>query len=349
MRTKKTYGKTVKTSSAKREYNLKIDTDVEVYKLVLDGSLPKFPNHFWKNPGITQTCREITRYLLEERLGWDEEGIKNNLSQKTFIDNKLNGMLQKVFDSSPFLALDNAYPGRFKEWELKNTPVSFWTKENCYKAVEWLIEEKLKLSKEQIKEQYSKEFLIKHGLSTVISVLKGQSPYDIINKLYPGQFKPWEFVQTPIGYWNGKTIAEAFKWFVEEKMRWNEEDIKNRLTVDILETNGLSGLAAYMTKQNIGLFDLVDMAYPGRFNEWDLLRVNKWTKEKAIQATRWLVEERLQWNTEKARGETRREHFDNNGLRGMLDSFYKGSPYLALKDAYPKENWNKLKSQFKNK
>lgn len=334
---------------AKKKINTDLLSDIEIYEMVLEGKLKKFPLRFWTDSGVLQTSRDLTKYLIEKRLKWHDEDIRQNLSQKTFIDNKLNGMLQRVFDGSPYLALDNAYPGKFKEWELNFVPLEFWTEEKCYEAVRWLIEKKLELSKEEIKKQYSKELLVRNGLVTVTRRLRNKSAYEIIDELYPGEFKPWEFVLTPVKFWNNKTITAAIKWLIEEKLQWDKEEVKKKFTVETIENNGLSGLVIYMNKNHIGIFDLIDMVYPGVYKEWDLVKVNKWTREKSIKATKWLIEEKLKWDTKEIKQKININVFYRHGLAGMLSHVYRSSPHLALKDAYPKENWETLKTKFNKK
>ena len=73
----------------------------------------------------------------------------------------------------------------------------------------------------------------------------------------------------------------------------NKEDIRKKLTIDIIERNGLSGLIIYIGKNNIGIFDLINMTYPNTYKEWELNKINKWTKKKSIEATQWLIESKL--------------------------------------------------------
>ncbi|WP_179955840.1 hypothetical protein [Bacillus sp. JAS24-2] len=62
--------------------------------------------------------------------------------------------------------LNELYPNRFKEWELKKTPTGFWTKEKGLEALRWTIEEKEKLTKVDLLQIYSKRWLREQGLST---------------------------------------------------------------------------------------------------------------------------------------------------------------------------------------
>ena len=55
----------------------------------------------------------VTKAMIEDVLKWSEEELLKKLSTKTFKDNKLIGMLDQVFDGSPYAAINNAYPGKY--------------------------------------------------------------------------------------------------------------------------------------------------------------------------------------------------------------------------------------------
>ena len=81
------------------------------------------------------------KWLIKHKLKWNDKDIKENYSKQIYKDNNLYGMIQRCFNSSPFEAINSAYPNRFNEWELPNVPMSFWnSRENCINATKWLIE-----------------------------------------------------------------------------------------------------------------------------------------------------------------------------------------------------------------
>ena len=111
-------------------------------------------------------------------------------------------MLNYYFKGSPYEIINNTYPNKFKEWEFKFVPQGYWkNKENGIKATKWLIEEKLKLSDEELKEQLSVNLFIDNGLWGMLLHCFNGSPYEAINNVYPDKFKEWEFKVAPMGYW----------------------------------------------------------------------------------------------------------------------------------------------------
>ncbi|OTW93740.1 hypothetical protein BK711_25055 [Bacillus thuringiensis serovar fukuokaensis] len=69
--------------------------------------------------------------------------------------------------------INDLYPSRFKEWEFLMTPNNFWTKEKALEALKWTIEEKEKLTPEQILDVYSIKWLKTHRLASPCQIVIG--------------------------------------------------------------------------------------------------------------------------------------------------------------------------------
>ena len=65
------------------------------------------PNKFWNE----KTGIRATKWLIEEKLKWNEDDIKEKICIKVFINNGLNGMLQAVYHQSVWQAISASYPG----------------------------------------------------------------------------------------------------------------------------------------------------------------------------------------------------------------------------------------------
>ena len=155
-----------------------IDTASELYKKILEGKIKRFPQHFWSGPGAEDNAKEVTKYFIEKVLKWNSEDIKGNLTEAVFRKHKLSGMLEYTFDRSPFKAIDNAYPGKFKEWEFKAVPKHLW--ENTSKreeAIRWLLE---KTNKDKFDELTNVEF-IEYGLGGLMDYLHKKKEFANIN------------------------------------------------------------------------------------------------------------------------------------------------------------------------
>jgi hypothetical protein len=257
---------------SRKSNKIKYDFDqlapIEVYNLVRTGKIKKFPISTWSQPDSIEYATQILRFLFEKILNWTDEDIKTNLSVRTFSDYRLRGLLSEVFYNSPFKALDSVYPGRFKQWEIKHTPKNFWTRENLIKALKWMFEEKLKWSSADIKKNYSHRTFIENGLECLINnEYLQRSTFRAIESVYPGRFKEWELKKVPRNFWTEKTAIEAVKWLIEKKLRWTDENIKQKLSVKIFSIYKLRGLL--YSCFNDSPFQAISAAYPGRFDQKD--------------------------------------------------------------------------------
>ena len=276
----------------------------------------------------------VTKVMIEDVLKWSEEELLKKLSQKTFYDNRLRGML-KIFDCSPYAAINNAYPDKYKPWQFANVPNSYWTKETAAEATRWLIEEKLKWSEEELLKKLGKKTFYDNGLKGMLTNVFDSSPYAAINNAYPDKYKPWQFANVPNSYWTKETAAEATRWLIEEKLKWSEEDVLKKLRQKTFHDNMLSGMLMRIFKDSPYL--AMNATYPGKYKPWQFAYVpnSYWTKESAIKATKWLIEEKLKWSEEELFKGLSIKIFRKYGLSGMINNVYNNSPYSAINSAYP--------------
>ena len=294
----------------------------------------QFPKDVWNYNSKYDNAKVVTKTLIEKVLKWSDDEIKRKLSANIFIQNSLYGMLVILFNGSPYLAIENAYPGKFKPWELPCVSNSFWNLKTAKEATIWLIEEKLKWNDDDIKEKLSANTFIKNSLTSIISLFNG-SPYLAIENAYPGKFKPWELPSVPKKNWNVKTAREATIWLIEEKLKWSDEDVRRNLSKNTFKENSLRGMLDVLF--NGSPYFAIENAYPGKFKAWEFAKVPKnfWNLKTASEATIWLIEEKLRWSDEDVRRNLSQNTFKENSLRGMLDVLFNGSPYLAIDNAYP--------------
>ena len=294
----------------------------------------QFPKGVWNCNEKYDNAKEVTKTLIEKVLKWSDDEIKRKLSANIFIQNSLYGMLVILFNGSPYLAIENAYPGKFKPWELPCVSNSFWNLKTAKEATIWLIEEKLKWNDDDIKEKLSANTFIKNSLTSIISLFNG-SPYLAIENAYPGKFKPWELPSVPKKNWNVKTAREATIWLIEEKLKWSDEDVRRNLSKNTFKENSLRGMLNLLF--NGSPYLAIENAYPGKFKAWEFAKVPKnfWNLKTASEATIWLIEEKLKWSDEDVRRNLSKNTFKENSLSGMLDVLFNGSPYLAIDNAYP--------------
>ena len=248
---------------------------VDVYTMVLKGDIiKKFPNGFWQQPKAKESAAKCTRYLIEEVLNYDSEMLKENNIINIFAENKLSGMIMKCFGNSPYEAINNAYPNKYKEWEFSFVPRGFWNdKENGIKATKWLIEEKLKLNDKELKERLSKKLFIENGLTGMLNICFNNSPYDAINAAYPNKYKEWEFKNVPRSYWNEKENSiKATKWLIEEKLKLSDEELKEKLSQKLFTENGFRSMLTCCFSNSP--YEAINTVYPNKFKKSDFKGYN---------------------------------------------------------------------------
>lgn len=311
--------------------NLEGLTCIDVYEMVLNSELYQFPKYFWQDISEAE-LRELLMYFFEKKLTWTIIDIKNNLNTYIFAEYKLGGgMFQTIFDGSPFKVVDFVYPNEIKEWELKCTPLSYWTIDKCIEVTKYLLE-KEQWTDKTIRSTPIYELLKRYGLTTVyINYFKGYS-YDLINSIYPDRFKPWELPKVPQTYWSIKTATEAIKWMIEDKLKWSEKDIKEKYCLKTFKQFKLEGMLNQVFESSP--FKAINMVYPGKFHEQDFNHVprNYWTKEKAIKAIKVILDELSDDDIKK---DISTEFFIENSLRYPYEKYFGKKPFAVLDTIYP--------------
>lgn len=241
---------------------------VEIYKEILRGDRKQFPKGTWMRPDSLYNATKCIKYLIEDKLRLTDEEIKNTVSTDFFKNYKLYGMLAHCFESSAFNVINHVYPDKFKPWELKTVPRNYWDDDASFKAVKWLIEDKLKLLNDvYIKRELSTKIFYENGMGSLLNLKFNCSVYNAINFIYPNRFKPWDFLKVPSGYWTKETGIEATRWLIEEKLNLSDTEIKNKLSAKLFCDNGLSGMLRHVF--NNSPFEAINAAYPNKFKKED--------------------------------------------------------------------------------
>ncbi|PEC56512.1 hypothetical protein COE20_13815 [Bacillus cereus] len=219
------------------------------------------PLNFWTK----EKAIEILKWTIEEKEQLTKEELLKVYGEKWLKHNKLSVPLVMYWNGSPFAMLNTLYPNRFKEWEFLMTPNKFWTKEKALKVLKWTIEEKEKLTHSQLTQVYSIKWLTKHKLTSPCQIFWGNSPYFMLNELYPRMFKEWEFKFTPTGFWNKKRALEALKWTIEEKEKLTEEQLLRIFNQRWLVKHKLcTPLKRYW---NGSPYEMLNALYPNRYSK----------------------------------------------------------------------------------
>jgi len=308
-----------------------LSTITDVYEELLDGRRKKFPDGTWNH---REEAIRVIKYLIEEKLKWSREDVCKYLSVDVFTKYKLRGLLNKCFNDSPYKALEATYPGVYKGWELQNAPIGFWNKENAVQAMKWLIEEKLKWSREEVCSRFNIKVLNENGLGSMVVICYSNSPFEALDAAYPGVYNPWELKSTPSRYWTRETGIRATRWLLEEQLEWTRKDICKGLTRGVFKQNGLVGMLERCF--NGSPYKALEAAYPGIYKPWELRWTPNgyWTPTTGVEATKWLIEEKLGLTMEEAYNSLTITDFIQNGLNSMLHRYFKNNIHRAIQAVY---------------
>lgn len=247
------------------------------------------PLSFWKNK---DNRVHAIKNMIENILKWDDSQVKKYISQDTFKQHDLNGLLQNYYNGSPFKALEEAYPDKYLPWELSCVPTGFWDdKKNRVTAIKWLFETKLNWSIDEIKEKVSQNTFKENGLVTLLGKQKG-GLYAIIAEAYPDEIHEWELPFTDSSFWENKdNRIKALDYLFNNVLHWSIDDIKNNLSQRTFVENGLSGLLKY---HNGSPYSVIAEYFPNEdIKPWELPVVPNgfWKKdENCMNATRWMID-----------------------------------------------------------
>ncbi len=102
--------------------------------------------------------------------------------------------------------------------------------------------------------------------------------YEALNNVYPNKFKPWEFKSSRVNYWSNDLAMEATKWLIEEKLKFSEEDLKNKLSYTLFKDNGFKNMINICF--NNDPYAAINNIYPNKYKREDFKYLKKYNKIK---------------------------------------------------------------------
>lgn len=231
-------------------------SDLDVYLLLRNGHIEKFPNGFLTK----DTCRRILRWLCLEHYHLTRKEIC--YLNRDFLFQNFIGGFRKIFDYNIFSLIQYSFPDlNIKQWETAKVPSGFWNDKNNQKEfIEWLAKkENIDLHSQKDVSKITADVLTKHGASKARRVAGGT--YELICSATGNEFQEWEILKMDI--WTEEKAILAVKWLVEEKLKWSDEQVKDNLTATVFQANHLGGLLKNYC--NNSPFKAINLAYPGKF------------------------------------------------------------------------------------
>jgi len=234
------------------------------------------------------------------------------------------------------------------EREIPNFPPGYWCsiskeegKKISLQLLRYLIETRLNLSRYEIINNLSKEFILNNKLWTPCKLYFGRSAIKYLMELYPNEYKAFEFIKCriPQGHWCKKeNRVDAIKWLIEEKLKWRLDDIKEKFSRKLLLEYRLATLMRYYYSS----FDIIDEIYPNKVYPWELkmssVSSSYWSvKENRIIAVRWLIRDKLKFSHDEVLNILSLEHFYDSKLSTLICDCYNKSIASAITEAFGDE------------
>lgn len=313
-----------------RKYLLK-NKSVKIYRKILKGDLKRFPKNYWQtNQDKMDDAGMCIRYMVEYVLKWDKDKMRN-MTMNTFRLHGLGNMLRVVFDNNVYDAVDCAYNNEFYPWSFKSCSKGLWNKELANIALREAVRRRGWTGDDIIK-GVTYGFIRKSGLEYVMKEIYENDLFSYIDGAYEGQFKKWQLKRVNNGYWNDDTVKEAVLWMID-RLGWNREDIKKNLNKKVFKDMGLGGMLN--SACNDSIYKAINIAMPGEFKRFEFpVPKGYWTKERCIEAIKFMIEEELKYSVEDVKSKLSREDFEKSGLIYPIRKEFNGDYYSALNEAY---------------
>lgn len=226
-------------------------------------NLSRCQNGYWNEENAPIAIRN--NMMLKR---WSGDDIRKKYGYDFFRETGLIHMLNTVYDGDIYEALNSAYPGQYKMWELKRVKSGYWTQETIAEAVRWMIEDKLCWEKEDVKRNLNKRIFEVFGLGGMLYNECDNSPYKALQIAYPGEYEVWELSRVSKNYWDRETGLKVIKHLIEDEWRYSKEDIKVKLSRKDFVDNGYEYLLDEIFKGDI--YGIINEIYPNEFRKNEL-------------------------------------------------------------------------------
>ncbi|MDQ8738813.1 hypothetical protein [Paenibacillus sp. LHD-38] len=197
---------------------------VTVYIDLLQEKCCRFPNQLFVGEQGKKNLAYLTRYLIEEYLNIPIEDIPDRVSADILWRHRLRP--PATVHGWNFIELvQHAYPGQFYAWEFRQVSNGYWKgekgRQRAIEAIKYVSEEKCRIPYHEIPQCINYHFFKEHRIRGNFNLF-GQSPYQVVDAVYPDQFQPWEFANVPMNCWkNAINIKQMMDCLLFEKLQFS--------------------------------------------------------------------------------------------------------------------------------
>jgi Protein of unknown function (DUF4046) len=177
----------------------------------------KISTNFWDQ---RENRINAIRWLIQKKLAIDITIAKKiQINKRDFSRQGLSYMFNTYYNSTS-KALNEAYP-ELMPWQTGSLPGIYWDKAHTQKAIFWM----LKKTGWQVSEipfrynsrQLTRKTFSQFGLSGLFENKFNCNIYKLVQYVWPGEFKEWEFGNMKSNFWDSAENRKKFsKWFAEK-------------------------------------------------------------------------------------------------------------------------------------
>lgn len=229
---------------------------MEVYKLVVEHKIKKFPLNYLDQDII----KEILRHVILKNYKFTRQEIIEKVTCTFLRDNCMGGFYKFFGCSVPTMLIYSFPEHKLKRWEFKKCSNGFWKdKSNQKEFIVWIAKkEGLDLNKKEDIQKISAEMVMKYGGSKPLVHSGGL--YELVNSAISGKFKEWELYKSRA--WTEEKVKEATKWLIEEKLKLTPKQVCNLKTEDFY-ANDLGGMLHNCCNHSV--LRALEITYPGMY------------------------------------------------------------------------------------
>lgn len=216
--------------------------------------------------------------------------------------------------------------------KLRKFPNNYLDKSSIKEMLRYVILESYHYTREEVLVKVNKSFLQANYLGGAYKFFN-KSNIEMLIACFPEwNLKPWEFREVKNGFWNDVKNQREFLFWVAEKegIDLTTKSGLRSMTARIIQMHGGSKAIIHAG----GTFELLDIVACGKYKKWEIAKMSSWSKAEIIEATKWLVEERLNYTPRQVCNLKVTDFIENN-LDGMLQKACNHSIIAALEMAYP--------------
>jgi hypothetical protein len=272
----------------------------------------------------------IYRYVLEIKMQLNQEKIPK-ITKRDIGEHKLWGSLNRYKSIKRIIHL--VYPNQYNEFDFFRVPKDYWADKSKIKD-----RLELKLNEHgyminDIPKIITCETLIAWGFSNPLKRFE-HSPFQLINALYPGRFKPTEFKKSPQRSSKVPDFLRKQFFHMLEQEGIQFKDIPKKVTQELLNKYRFS---AALKQYNGSPSKLILSLFPNDFSLQDFNTPNGfWKDENNIRkAFEKLLRDKNIPHQDIPKICTKK-FFIENGLYGLLQE-YNSSPIELIMKLYPND------------